>query len=528
MRQVFFAVAVSLLLAGVTVNGNDLFQQGNAEAWKKIDALRSLELSDNRIGTHWFNFWNFFAFAEDMFEAEVFSIGLKNVRFSINDADWDRETDYSWSMPELSVDPRHDQWITAMHENGVTLRYELSFWDKAGRARGEELAWPRFQTEEQIERYTEFVRFIVEHFRGRIRYYEIWGEPNREDCIQWIRPEDYVSLVAEVAPIIKQVDPTARIVIGATDFNFLPGVDYLFSILDARILRLVDGISWHPMYCASPEHHEDYTLGRELYYSYPDLVRRIKETAESGGFSGEYFADELSWRTEETQIDDLSCPHVYAEAVAAKYLARGIVMNLGMDVRASHNGLFWEEMPTSYGVVKNLCTVMAGHESIDMSVGIQGEYDEPVAHCAFRYATGDRMFAIWRDGEAGEEDPGVSTTLRFPGLAAGAATGIDVLRGVEQELILELDGGDTIVRNLLVRDYPIFIRLSDVTLGPDYEETAGDGFHRLGETGDGPDWLGETGGADLERGGEDRDGDGVPDDEDLCPDWPGSEATSGC
>jgi len=26
----------------------------------------------------------------------------------------------------------------------------------------------------------------------------------------------------------------------------------------------------------------------------------------------------------------------------------------------------------------------------------------------------------------------------------------------------------------------------------------------------------------------DRDGDGVPDDEDLCPDWPGSPETNGC
>jgi sugar lactone lactonase YvrE len=30
------------------------------------------------------------------------------------------------------------------------------------------------------------------------------------------------------------------------------------------------------------------------------------------------------------------------------------------------------------------------------------------------------------------------------------------------------------------------------------------------------------------RTGSDRDGDGVSDDEDLCPDWPGSKETNGC
>jgi len=29
-------------------------------------------------------------------------------------------------------------------------------------------------------------------------------------------------------------------------------------------------------------------------------------------------------------------------------------------------------------------------------------------------------------------------------------------------------------------------------------------------------------------GGSDRDGDGVPDNEDYCPDWPGSKEANGC
>jgi len=39
-------------------------------------------------------------------------------------------------------------------------------------------------------------------------------------------------------------------------------------------------------------------------------------------------------------------------------------------------------------------------------------------------------------------------------------SGIDVLNGFEQELIFEADNGSLVVRNLLVRDYPIILRLA--------------------------------------------------------------------
>ena len=129
------------------------------------------------------------------------------------------------------------------------------------------------------------------------------------------------------------------------------------------------------------------------------------------------------------------------------------------------------------------------------------------------------MLAVWTDGIAQDEDPGVPATITIPSLAAGTVTGIDVLHGFEQELIFEVEGESTIIRDLLVKDYPLLIHLSNPTMSDDYKETVGDGFHRFGDV------NAETG---ITGGGSDRDGDGVPDDEDFCPDWPGSADTSGC
>ena len=187
-------------------------------------------------------------------------------------------------------------------------------------------------------------------------------------------------------------------------------------------------------------------------------------------------------------------------------------MNLGLDCAVIAGGI--GERPDVFPMIRNLCTTMAGHEAIDMPVEIDIEYAGPAAYCAFRYPNGDRMLAVWTDEIAVDNDPGIPATITFPGMTAEPVTGIDVLHGFEQELVFETDGDSTIVRNLLVKDYPILIRLSDVTMSPDYVETVGDGFHQLGKPGAGT--------------ASDRDSDGVPDYEDFCPDWPGSKETNGC
>ncbi|RLG19685.1 hypothetical protein DRN74_06465, partial [Candidatus Micrarchaeota archaeon] len=91
--------------------------------------------------------------------------------------------------------------------------------------------------------------------------------------------------------------------------------------------------------------------------------------------------------------------------------------------------------------------------------------------------------------------------------------------GFEQELVFEIGADSTIVRDLLVKDYPILIRLSNPIISESYKETVGDGFHRLGNVDAVPNTSGDE---------SDRDGDGVPDDQDYCPDWPGRKESNGC
>jgi len=513
------AIAIATDPSGNTSSLSNVFplpsvaylQEANASVPSCLMTYPSSELADNRIALFTCGLlhpdYEPEAFPEfGVLDAQhILNLDVKRVRLSINNLDPPK---IDWGVSEFIIEPHHDAFISELVSNGISLTFNLTFWDKDHVAKGGTVSFPRFQSEEETERYLEYVQFIVSHFKGKVDYYELWNEPTHRDTIMGIKVDDYIDVAKRAVPIIRQADPSARIIISDTYPVFPEDRAYLFALLESELMPLVDVVAWHPMYGTSPafDFHADY------YYEYPSLVREIKQTAEAHGFTGEFEGDELNWLTPDAPNTTQPWPNEYSEPQCAKYFARGLLIHLGLG--NSTSVILSHARPTIYGTIQNICTATAGNMSIDMPVEIDIETDGPVAYCAFRYPNGDRMLAVWTDWIAQDEDIGVSATITFPGLTAETVTGIDVLHGFEQELVFEVDGEDTIVRDLLVKDYPILIRLSDATFGPDYEETIGDGFHRIGEPG--------------ASTASDRDGDGVPDDADFCPDWPGDPAANGC
>jgi len=490
-------------------------QEGSNLPIERFHAKRSQELAENRIGTLLPSYrWEDVGAAE--WNVDVISgLGLKWNRFSFDALDPEREApSEELAISTCKVTAGQEHLVAGLRQNGVQIGYILEYWDESifRGAQEEGDSYSRFGTGDQVQDYLDYVRYLVRTLKGQVAYYEILNEPDVQYAGSWVRLEDYIHLVECTIPVIREEDPNAKIVIGGTsNLVYDKPREYLFAIVNSSIVADADGVDFHPMYGASPA----YEFYHQYYYDYPALIQEIKTTAESHGFRGDYMAMEMCWRTSLNVIPDE--PWVYSDLTAAKYYARGMVINLGMDIAVGVGGELIERIAPVMAVIRNLCTVMAGHKAIDMPAKIDIDY-EPVAYCGFRYPNGDRILAIWTDGVAQDEDPGVPATIIIPGLKARTVTGIDVLHGFEQELVFEMDGDSTIVRDLLVKDYPILIRLSDVTMSDDYVETVGDGFHRLGDV----DAVPRT------SGGSDRDGDGVPDAQDYCPDWPGSKEANGC
>ena len=437
--------------AGKEVDIPVILQEGNSLPKIQFESNKSNDLLDNRIGNMFGLRWDIHTQQDaDGLINHINNVGYKWVRLSLDHFDWS-EIEETGDFSRFYIDPIHDSAITGLTNNGVKIMYCLVFWDENIQTVRD---YARFKTEEEVEHYLEYVRFIVQNLKDRIEYYEILNETFFSEYTHFtqqnIEITDYVNLVKRTIPVIREEHPEAKIVAGPA-----PGIhdpdcrNYFFSILESEIMPLVDAVSWHPgPYCL------EYDDLREYFNEYPSIVQRIMNVASSHGFGGEYIAEEIQWRTQGARYE----PWTFSATVAAKYYARGIVMHLGMNIISGIAGGSHELDIPKMRVIRNLCTVMAGADSITIPAEIECEITN-IRSYGFSLPNGDRLLALWTDGVAIDDDPGIETTLTFRNISAQKVVAIDVLNSFQQELITSVEEGNLVIYNLLVKDYPIILRL---------------------------------------------------------------------
>jgi parallel beta-helix repeat protein len=438
-----------------------VLQEGNSSPKLQIRPRISSELVDNRLGHLGGLDVHSDSSVEDWIYKMTTDMSYTWTRTGLagNDFNWP-----NWGITREEISPYQDKAITDLAENGIEVILILEYGD--AKMAGEPY-WC-YKEEDQIQGFLDQAQFIVHHFKDRVEYYEISSEPELVDFGKpFIEVADYINLVRRVVPVIRQEYPEAKIVIPCTGSLYQNDVrEYFFEVIESDVMPLVDVITWH-IGPASPEYKA------KDYYSYPDLVQEIKDTASEHGFRGEYFIEELMWRTPKE-------PHPvtydeYGEISSAKYYGRGIVMNLGMDFTYIGGGPefeYYDEVPYATRVVRNLGTIMAGAEPIDMSVEMETQSKsesfffscqrnaEYIRQYSFSLPNGDKLVTLWIDGKAVDGYPGIETTVTIPGFSTQRVVGIDVLNGFEQELIMSREEGNLVIENLLIKDYPIILRLS--------------------------------------------------------------------
>jgi hypothetical protein len=177
------------------------------------------------------------------------------------------------------IPAERDEFVNDMVSSGVNIVLSLGVGSGGNRP-----DTTRFEDEEEIDRYVDYVRFMVPHFKGRIRYYEIWNEPDTDTPWGGISLENYSELIKRAAAVIRQEYPEAKIVIGATGGwwqseypgygaygRYVLNLDYLKMLLKSGVAPLVDVISWHPFYGHRPDD--------PYYQNYPQMVEEIKDPA---------------------------------------------------------------------------------------------------------------------------------------------------------------------------------------------------------------------------------------------------------
>lgn len=439
-----------------TAGPGDL-QYGNQRPKTPLITRRSRELQDNRIGGDYGYLSN--GVSSGVYD-NVFALGLKWVRTAFDGSgsflNWQR---IESGPGKYTVNPLEDAAITTYTNSGVNILLNL------GVGPGDGITGVRFATEGEIERYVNYVRFMVDHFKGRVRYYELWNEPGGKDPSSGlpsaigIDVNIWANVISRVVPVIRDVDPEAKIVIGALGGDWILGfpgygeyarsllhIDYLKSLIASGVAPLVDAISWHPFYGNRPDD--------PYYRTYPAFVSEIKNLAASHGFQGEYVAEEIGYYDSPAAVFSGHSAPVVSPKVAAKYYARAIVMHLGLD--------FTVTAAPKDGVVANvvgaLCSVMEAARPQSLAMEIQSEAAN-IRMYTFSAAGGSRLVALWTDGTGVDDDLGVRATLTLPSSSFRRVVGVDIVNRFQQDLVTEAISGGLVIRNLLVKDYPTILRL---------------------------------------------------------------------
>jgi hypothetical protein len=358
----------------------------------------------------------------------------------------------------FEVDAYLDALITEANERGIEICLTLTTSSASG---------------------LDYVRFMVEHFRGRIRYFEIFNEFYNEDARAGTVEEEsarYVELALPIAKAIRATAPDAKIILcGPCPL----AADWILACLKKGMARYVDVVSWHP-YSFPHDTDDDYApeeLDRprspwapEELKTYADSVRYLKTEAAKLGFHGSLMANESgAYAIHANRTSQL---------IAAKYLARSAVLHTWLGIPMLWNETtsllrpswqpFWspgepELKPAySYYVLRTLCTLLDGAEPAEVVVEADASVQKLEAY-SFALPDNAKLIAMWIREKSRknrfDDYGGVTTSVSISAQSPSGVVGVDLLNGREQDLRFAVSAGRVIVPNLVIRDYPLFVRL---------------------------------------------------------------------
>ena len=413
----------------------------------------------------------------------IFDAGIKFARIG----QYENSSDYtSWDWVEqkrgvYAIPQEVDDYVSSLADNGVAIELQLLYGNgmctsPAGRLpdsilpalggfhppdRGLYSVFWAPTTPEQIRAFTNYVRWTVNHFRGRVQYYEIWNEPSEYFWNPQPSPEAYAAL-ARVIATVHQTDPTAKVVFGAFG---LTERDFPRQAIEAcRCAQGIDVFSYHAYadfgHNLNPEALDGPAHARESPALLREMVRKIPGIRGDIAFWNDEFNLPPSWE---------GCD----ESVQAKYIAREMVYDRAQGVRT----FVWELIPgvdgnqgDDFGLIHGMMmrpedftprpafaalqntNALFSDTTLDSSIEVKTP-DVPMAKppasvlvYAFRSRTGKTIIAYWLAVRSlpGGNGPSVRGRLKIGNAGIVRPVLIDVLSGAVTALSWKAGTVDTL------------------------------------------------------------------------------------
>jgi len=181
---------VPIVHTGVNPFGCNTFLQQEVEPWKREESLRLLQ-----------------------------EAGFKWIRqeFPWEDIEIHAKGDFTDCRHEQCVSAweKYDHIVDLAHKYGIEIIARLSNPPAWSRHNGDMRG--TFAPPDDLTDFGDFVEVVVRRYRGRVRYYQIWNEPNiyPEWGEQPVDPAGYTALLKESYIRAKGVDPEVVIICGA-------------------------------------------------------------------------------------------------------------------------------------------------------------------------------------------------------------------------------------------------------------------------------------------------------------------------
>jgi len=426
-----------------------------------------------------------------------YDLGATWMRLSGSNPPFHHDT-LSWRMVErekgkYTIDPRTDEAITEAARNGIQISTILGYgnWlyapqkydDVLDPARFPQPLPPGASNPEAKEAYKNWARFMARHFKGRIKCYEIWNEPQSFGwgaAKDWLKP--YSELFKEVAPLIREEDPEAKVLmtgVQSPGYARLADVErpdgWFHGLFRYGVAPYMDVFAWQTQnYLWFPE--------QQSYKEYPLGVREFEQDMKKTGFKGIYMVRENCWCAPYPMPYDKAekkfpfLDVTMTEIRKAKDMARMFVMNAGLGATVSFwcdtwndqdpedGGLFRNtfsvdpvspmQPETAYYVLRTLATIM---DQTKPSEELKAEFSKkPGDLYNFNFILpGDEYYVTaWLGGISVDDHHGTKSDVLVKGLKAKKVTGIDILNGITQDLRFTGDRGGTRIGDVMIRDYP--------------------------------------------------------------------------
>jgi len=107
--------------------------------------------------------------------------------------------------------------------------------------------------EEYVEEFKDYCRFVAQRYKGQVKYYTFWNEPNgcswiNDGCSNADSYPLYTRWLIRCSQAVKEVDPDAKIIAGNLDYHIgvINGWQYVQGMYDYGAGPYIDGIAIHP------------------------------------------------------------------------------------------------------------------------------------------------------------------------------------------------------------------------------------------------------------------------------------------